>query len=80
MPTYKIPASWEVYGYCLVDAESIEEAIEIVEDDSYGLENFPDVGYVDGSFRVDRDIAYEDNDEKEGALIPKHYLTKRDDL
>ena len=47
--TFKIPVSWEMYGYVNVEAESLDEAIKIVENDS----NLPDGEYIGGSFEVD---------------------------
>ena len=57
---YEIPCVWEVYGTLEVEANNLEEAIELAEDtERYGLPDISD--YVDGSFQVDRDIAEEIN-------------------
>ena len=52
---YKIPCSWQVYGYCSIFAPTLEDAIEEAENDITPLPL--DSSYVDGSFEVDRDIA-----------------------
>lgn len=58
--TYKIPYSWEVYGKAEVEADSLQDAIDIVESDEFPL---PQGDYVDASFRVDHDIIHEMNEE-----------------
>ena len=50
---YKVPCSWQMYGYMDIKAEDWDEALEIAEDDGTSL---PDGGYVDGSFEVDHDV------------------------
>lgn len=50
---YKIPCSWQVYGYMDIEADSLDEAISIAEDDSTPL---PDGNYVDGSFEIDNNM------------------------
>ena len=56
---YEIPCTWEVYGTLEVEADSLEEAIELAERDDSPMPDESD--YVDGSFQVDRDIAEEIN-------------------
>ena len=56
---YEIPCSWEVYGTLEVEADSLEEAIELAERDDSPMPD--DSDYVDGTFQVDRDIAEEIN-------------------
>ena len=56
---YEIPCSWEVYGTLEVEANSLEEAIELAEREDSPMPD--DSDYVDGSFQVDRDIAEEIN-------------------
>ena len=56
---YEIPCTWEVYGTIEIEADSLEEAIELAERDDSPMPN--DSDYVDGSFQVDRDIAEEIN-------------------
>lgn len=47
---YKVPCSWQMYGYTEVRAESLEEAVEMAEGDEYDL---PVGTYVEGSFELD---------------------------
>jgi hypothetical protein len=56
METFNIPCSWEMYGWLKVQAETLEDAIEIAEE-----ANLPEGEYIDGSFAIDHDIltAYE---------------------
>ena len=62
--TYKIPVTWEVYGEMEIDAESLNEAIEIAERDETP---YPSIdGGVDGSLDVDYDIAMIVNEEEIG--------------
>ena len=56
---YEIPCTWEGYGTMEVEANSLEEAIELAERDDSPMPD--DSDYVDGSFQVDRDIAEEIN-------------------
>lgn len=60
MKKFKIPVSWEMYGYIEVEANSVEEAIEIFDQKEqsaypYGL---PDGCYVDASFERELDTDY----------------------
>ena len=51
--TFKIPVSWEVYGEIEIEAETLEEAIEIFdknEDEGFGYSLPLDNDYVSGSF------------------------------
>ena len=61
---YEIPCSWEVYGTMEVEANSLEEAIELAERDDSPMPDASD--YVDGSFEVDRDVAEEINKDDDG--------------
>ena len=56
---YEIPCTWEVYGTVEIEADSLEESIELSERDDSPMPD--DSDYVDGSFQVDRDIAEEIN-------------------
>jgi len=58
---YEIPCSWEVYGTVEVAANSLDAAIEKVEDEDFPLPSRS--SYIDGSFEVDYDIAKDINDE-----------------
>ena len=60
--TFKIPVSWELYGYVEIEADSIEEAINIfdAEIDDWDLPS--NSSYVDGSFnRESEDFCKEYN-------------------
>lgn len=63
LPTKKkfvIPCYWEFYGNVEVEAETVEEAIIIVEDDP-----LPDGSYVTDSFRVDHEVIESYNSEED---------------
>ncbi len=60
--TYKVPISYEMYGYVEVEASSIEEAIEKAWDDDYDLPE--DSHYVDDSWRVEEEIFREEYPEE----------------
>jgi len=53
--TYKLPVTWEVYGFVKIEANSIEEAIEIFNRESDHIELPEDSEYVDGSFELSSD-------------------------
>lgn len=57
MNKYKIPCFWQMYAIMTVEADSLEEAIDIAENES----ELPDGNYVDGSFEVDHDVLDEWN-------------------
>lgn len=51
--TFKIPVSWQVCGEIEIEAETLEEAIEIFdknEDEGFGYSLPTDNDYVEGSF------------------------------
>ena len=50
MDTYRISLVWQMYGHCQIDANSLEEAIEIALEPDTPL---PDGDYVDDSVAVD---------------------------
>ncbi len=57
MKTWKIPVTWEVYGTVEVEADMLEDAIDIARDDEGVIPLPDDSDYVDGSWRVtDEDI------------------------
>lgn len=56
--SYKIPVSWECYGYVTIEANNLEEAINKAWGDDIPL---PEGNYIDGSWKVDEDIALEMN-------------------
>ncbi len=53
MKTYKIPCVWESYGYMEIEAESLQDAIELAEQDERPLPK--ESSYIEGSFWVDYD-------------------------
>lgn len=59
MKTWKIPVCWTMMGTVEVDANTLDEAIEIAKDD-VGIIPIPDDGtFMDGTWEVDcTDISY----------------------
>ena len=54
METYKIPVSWQMYGFVTVEADSAQHAAEIAESDMDI--SLPENGsYVEASWEVDWD-------------------------
>ena len=52
MKSWGIPVTWEVYGRVVIEANTLEEAMEKARDDE-GVIPLPDENdYVDGSWRV----------------------------
>ena len=52
MKTYKIPCTWQMYGFYHIEAENIKEALEMAED-----ANLPtDADYLDGSFEINNEM------------------------
>ena len=79
MKTWTIPVTWEVCGLVKVQARSIDEALEIVED-GYTVKLPDDSNYVDGSFcasfddmKLVREL-YNNNQEDEEPLLTKREL------
>jgi high-affinity K+ transport system ATPase subunit B len=57
MKKFTIPVLWQVYSCMEIEANSLDEAIEIAEDS-----NLPKDGeYVDGSFIIDHDAISDHN-------------------
>lgn len=53
MPTFRIPLFWMEYGHVNIEANTLEEAIEI----ALGPETpLPEGNYVDDSVQVDREV------------------------
>lgn len=53
MKTWKIPVSWTMVGVVTVEADTLDKAIEIAQDDE-GIISLPDNGtFLDGSWEVD---------------------------
>ena len=52
MKSWNIPVTWEVYGRVVIEANTLEEAMEKARDDE-GVIPLPDENdYVDGSWRL----------------------------
>ena len=57
MKTWKIPVTWEMYGNVVVEAPTLQEAMDIARDDD-GVIPLPDDSYyVDGSWRLSYDMS-----------------------
>ena len=55
MKTYKVPVVYTMYGYVEVEAESMDQAVDKVQNGD-GDMPLPDTAdYVEGSFEVDHD-------------------------
>ena len=52
MKTWSIPVTWEVYAKIEVEAETLEEAMEIARDDDEQIPLPTYNHYVDGSWHV----------------------------
>jgi len=53
--TFKIPVVYQMYGHVTVEADSLEDAIDKVEDGPLPTDSsYVDSSYVEGSFEVDR--------------------------
>ena len=58
MKTFKIPVSWEAYGFVKIEANSLEEAIKIFDEKEDQISLPLDSEYIDGSFRREQDIEF----------------------
>lgn len=56
METYKISVTWESFGEAEIEAENLEEALDKAEADVDEIP-LPRANYVDGSFKIDRDMS-----------------------
>ena len=52
MKQWKIPVTWEVCSMITVEADTLEEAMEIARDDAGEIPCPTDHDYVDGSWRL----------------------------
>ena len=52
MKEWKIPVTWEVYATIMVEADTLEEAMEIARDDDGIIACPTDSYYVDESWRL----------------------------
>ena len=68
---YKIPCSWQMYGYAYVEADNLSDAIDKVEDADLfkkSGESTPlpqNSSYVEASFEVDYDVVEDMNGKEE---------------
>lgn len=53
MKKFKIPVSWEMYGFVEIEAETLDEAVNRAWNDNIPLPYYSE--YVDESFRVDEE-------------------------
>ncbi len=65
MGTYRIPLVWQMFGHCDIDANSLEDAIEIALGPDTPL---PDGSYVDDSVAVDYEVLGLDQDKKDSTM------------
>lgn len=56
MKQFRIPVVWEEYGHVFVEAESLDDAIELALDEGAPL---PEGTYVDGSLMMDNSCPIE---------------------
>lgn len=56
MRSWQIPVCWEMCGMVTVEADTLEEAVEIARDDDGDIPLPDDAYYVDGSW----DLSYDD--------------------
>ena len=48
--TFKIPVSWEMHGIVEIEADSLDEAIQVFDDTSDNIPLPKESEYIDGSF------------------------------
>lgn len=53
---HRIAVTWEVFGEVEIEANSLEEALDKVEADPDEVQ-LPEANYVDGSFKIDRNMS-----------------------
>lgn len=58
MKTFKIPVSWEMYGYVDIEAETLEEALNSFDNSAHAIDLPSCQNYVDGSFEREEDIYF----------------------
>lgn len=56
MAKFKIPVSWEVCSFVHIEAESLEDALNIFDETEDSIALPVDPEYVDASFRREEDI------------------------
>ena len=74
MKQWKIPVTWEVFAMLTVEADSLDEAMEIARDEANEIPCPTDNDYVDGSWRLsEEDIdfvrdCYNDGQDDESEI------------
>ena len=71
----KIPVSWEMCGTIIVEADSVEAALENLDLDVFPISNVKGTEYVDSSFRVTEECA-EDIKVLYNSEVPKEEKTE----
>jgi hypothetical protein len=61
MKTYKIPATWQMYGILEVEADSLDDAIQKASGPEYSLPT--NSAYVEDTFKVDFELVENYNEE-----------------
>jgi len=64
MKKYKIAVDWEMYGEIEIEADSLEEAIQIAIEDNPSIP-LPEGEYIDGSWKVNEKMSRYLNGETE---------------
>jgi hypothetical protein len=59
MSNFKVAVSWSVFGEMNIEAETLEDAIQIAQEDTEI--SLPEGEYIDGSFNVDPEMSEELN-------------------
>lgn len=73
MPKYKIPVSWSMCDELIIEADSLEDAIDVAEES-----NLTAGSYIDGSFEVNHDILENCNDVYVDKIIVKCIVSAED--
>ena len=74
MKTWTIPVTWEMFGMVQVEANTLEEAMQIARDEAGEIPLPAEAHYVDGSWQLsseDREeirCCYNSNQADEGGL------------
>ena len=66
MPYYTIPMTWEIFGTIEIEADSLEEAVQIADDPSFecspGIVLGPSTDIIEDSMRIDYEAVESYND------------------
>ena len=52
MKTWRVPVTWSVCGFVSIDADTLEEAMDIARDDENVLPLPAESNYIDGSWEL----------------------------